>query len=132
MVHPVQELVFSVLDLLPMSAAASGILSAAHLGAILMLYTWMLWILYSTVALTFTKLHLLLSCESMISGCWTGVETSVYCGELVGLHTGSFISSFDQLIIPAGYLITHRADMLRMWILFFPLSWFFRTYLTFW
>ena len=40
------------------------------------------------------------------------------------------ISSFDQLIIPAGFLMTGRAYVLMAWTLFFPFSQLFRTCLT--
>lgn len=39
---------------------------------------------------------------------------------------------FDQLILPARYLMTHMACMLMAWILFFQLSWVFRICLILW
>lgn len=83
-----------------------------------------LWLWHSFI------LAILLSIARRAWGFWTFVAEPVLWSFHVLAPVVS-VSSYGQLIIPAGYLMTGRTNVLMAWILFLMFNWFLSTCLTF-
>lgn len=66
--------------------------------------------------------------SSTVSGCWTwggSLHTNCHYVKFWIFTSAASMSSFGQLTMQAGYVMTGRASVLMAWILFLPLSWLF-------